>query len=157
VLGFIFGGTSFAVGDAVNGQPFIVFEVNGWHNIVHIATGVFLVAIAAAPTTAITGAIVFGALYVVVTIWGFIAGDNVLGLVSINLPDNLLHLALAILGLAIGLSARGMTGGAPARGRRRRRPGLSRRRCLPGAGTASALGARVTFACTAAERHCSSN
>jgi len=116
VLGFFFGGTSFAVGDAIDGETFIVFEVNGWHNVVHIATGVFLVAMAAAPATAITGAIAFGVLYVVLTIWGFIAMDNVIWLAPINLPDNLLHLALAILGLAIGLSARGKTG-APARGR----------------------------------------
>ncbi len=116
VLGFFFGGTSFAVGEAISGQNFIVFEVNGWHNVVHIATGVFLVAMAAAPATAITGSIVFGVVYIVITIWGFVAVDNVIWLASINLADNLLHLALGILGLAIGLSTRGMAG-APARGR----------------------------------------
>ena len=113
IIGFLIGGngTSFAVGESVQGDQLIVFEVNGWHNIVHILSGVFLVAMASRPSTAVTGALIFGAVYVVVTIWGFIAVDNVLFIAPINLPDNLLHLALAILGLAVGLSAR--SGAAP--------------------------------------------
>ena len=113
IIGFLIGGngTSFAVGESVQGDQLIVFEVNGWHNIVHILSGVFLVAMASRPSTAVTGALVFGAVYVVVTIWGFIAVDNVLFIAPINLPDNLLHLALAILGLAVGFSAR--SGAAP--------------------------------------------
>ena len=113
IIGFLIGGdgTSFAVGEAVQGDQLIVFEVNGWHNIVHILSGVFLVAMASRPSTAVTGALIFGAVYVVVTIWGFIAVDNVLFIAPINLADNLLHLALAILGLAVGFSAR--SGAAP--------------------------------------------
>jgi Domain of unknown function (DUF4383) len=116
VLGFIFGGSAFNVGTVVEGENFIVFEVNGWHNIVHLLTGVFLVAMASAPATAVTGAIVFGVLYLVVALWGFIATQNILFIASTNLADNLLHVALGILGLAVGLSARGMTDGASARG-----------------------------------------
>jgi hypothetical protein len=43
VLGFVFGGTSFDAGGDVQGDEFTIFEVNGWHNVVHIATGAFLV------------------------------------------------------------------------------------------------------------------
>jgi Domain of unknown function (DUF4383) len=118
IIGFLIGGdgTSFEVGEAVQGDLLIVFEVNGWHNIVHILSGVFLVAMASRPSTAVTGALIFGAVYVVVTIWGVIAGDNVLFIAPINLADNLLHLALAILGLAVGLAARSSAPGGAAAG-----------------------------------------
>lgn len=105
ILGFFFGGDSFTTGNNVSGEEFIVFEVNGWHNIVHIATGAFLLLMAAKPASAAIGALAFGAVYVVVTIWGFITGDDILGLVPINDADNFLHLALAIAGIAVGLVA----------------------------------------------------
>jgi hypothetical protein len=43
VLGIVFGGSGFDAGGDVQGDDFIIFEVNGWHNVVHIATGAFLV------------------------------------------------------------------------------------------------------------------
>lgn len=108
VLGFFFGSAAFTTGPGVSGEEFIVFEVNGWHNVVHIATGAFLVFMAAAPATAITGALVFGVVYVVVTVWGFIDGDDVAALIPINVADNFLHLALALVAILIGVSAGGM-------------------------------------------------
>ena len=38
ILGFI-ADSSFGAGNNVNGSDFIIFEVNGWHNIVHILSG----------------------------------------------------------------------------------------------------------------------
>ena len=32
---------------ALDGENFVLFEVNGWHNVVHIASGLFLLALAA--------------------------------------------------------------------------------------------------------------
>lgn len=48
VLGFFFGGGDFTSGSGVSGAPFIVFEVNGWHNIVRLASGAFLLLMAEA-------------------------------------------------------------------------------------------------------------
>jgi hypothetical protein len=112
VLGFIFGSPDFTVGPGVSGEEFIVFEVNGWHNIVHLATGAFLLFMAAKPASAITGALVFGVLYVVVTIWGFVDGSDIATIVPINTADNFLHLVLALVALAVGLSAGGLAGSA---------------------------------------------
>ncbi len=105
ILGFFFGGSDFAAGSGVSGKEFIVFEVNGWHNVVHIATGAFLVVMSPKPASAAAGALAFGLAYVVVTVWGFIDGNDVINLVSINAADNWLHLALAVAGIVVGVTA----------------------------------------------------
>jgi hypothetical protein len=112
VLGFIFGGQSFSTGNPPAAEPFIVFDVNGWHNIVHLATGAFLVFMAATARTAVTGALIFGVIYVVVTVWGFIAQTDILTIIPINTADNFLHLALAIVALAVAFAAGGLAGAA---------------------------------------------
>ena len=104
VLGF-FVNSMFNSGPGVSGDELIVFEVNGWHNIVHLATGAFLILMAASARSAVTGALIFGILYVVVTIYGFVDGDDLLTIVPINTADNFLHLALAIVAIAVALSA----------------------------------------------------
>lgn len=119
VLGFFFGGSDFTIGPGVSGENFIVFEVNGWHNVVHIATGAFLLLMAASARTAITGALVFGVVYVAVTVLGFIDGDDLLTLAPVNTADNFLHLALAVAALLIGATAGGLVGSA------RREPGAT--------------------------------
>src|SRR3712207_6510245 len=63
ILGFIFGDASFESGNPPTSEDFIVFPVNGWHNIVHIATGAFLVLMAGTATSAVTGLLIFGVVY----------------------------------------------------------------------------------------------
>jgi len=108
VLGFIFGGTGFNAGTGVDGEEFIIFEVNGWHNIVHLATGAFLLLMAPKAKAAVTGLLVFGVVYAVVTVWGFIDGNDVLNLVPVNTADNVLHLALTAAALVVAISAGGL-------------------------------------------------
>ena len=112
VLGFFFGGSSFSTGPGVSGQNFIVFEVNGWHNVIHIATGAFLVLMAASASTAITGALLFGVVYAAVTVLGFIDGDDLVTIAPVNTADNWLHLALAAAALLVGVLAGGLFGSA---------------------------------------------
>ena len=84
---------------------FGVFAVNGWHNVLHLATG--LLGLAAAGYLARTYALAFGLLYVVVAVWGFIigGGDSILGIVPVNTADNVLHLIIGVLGLAAGAAS----------------------------------------------------
>ncbi|HEX2298682.1 MAG TPA: DUF4383 domain-containing protein [Pseudonocardiaceae bacterium] len=103
VLGFFFGGAGFGIGDNVSGQDLVVFEVNGWHNIVHLATGGFLVLMAATAGSAVAGLLVFGLVYLAVTILGFLDGTDVLNVMPVNLADNVLHAVLAGLALLIAL------------------------------------------------------
>ncbi len=114
VLGFIFASTNFNVGDSIQGDEFIVFEVNGWHNIVHIASGALLLLAAPKGPLAATMATAFGLVYALVTVWGFVDGDTVLQLIPVNTADNILHLAITAAALFAGLTS----GGLMAAGRR---------------------------------------
>src|SRR3954449_8398619 len=54
-----------------------ILDVNGWHNVVHIVTGLLgLAAFAAGAYAARAYALGLGLVYVVVAIWGFIIGDG---------------------------------------------------------------------------------
>jgi uncharacterized protein DUF4383 len=103
VLGLVFGGTGFDAGSDVQGDDFIIFEVNGWHNVVHIATGAFLVVMSTRAAAAATAALIFGIVYAAVAVWGFVDGDDVVNLVATDTADNWLHVGLAATGLLVGL------------------------------------------------------
>jgi hypothetical protein len=87
----------------LDGEDLIIFEVNGWHNVVHIATGLFLLAFSVRHAAAKTAALVFGVAYAAVSVIGLIDGKDVFGIIPIDKADNVLHLALAALGIAVGL------------------------------------------------------
>src|SRR5829696_195782 len=103
LLGFL-AESAFDTGGAVDGENFIIFEVNGWHNVVHIASGLFLLALMRRHDTARLAALSFGAIYGVVTIIGLIDGKDVLGLFPVNPADNVLHIVLTIAAFAAGLA-----------------------------------------------------
>src|SRR5215208_7775549 len=88
---------------SLDGEDFLIFEVNGWHNIVHIASGAFLLLMSSRHARARTGALVFGAIYGLVAVIGLIDGHDVLGIIPIDPADNVLHVLLAGSALAVGL------------------------------------------------------
>jgi hypothetical protein len=90
---------------ALDGENFILFEVNGWHNVVHIASGLFLLALSGKHRTARTAALAFGAIYAVVTVIGLIDGHDVLGVIPVNPADNVLHILLTVTALAVALTS----------------------------------------------------
>ena len=104
IVGFA-ADSSFETGTNLSGGELIVFEVNGWHNLVHILSGLVGLALWRNPVTARNFALGFGAVYGVVTLWGFIDGNDVLGLIPVNAADNVLHLLIAAAGIAAGLAS----------------------------------------------------
>jgi hypothetical protein len=105
ILGFFYS-TAFGTPgetDALIG----IFDVNGWHNVVHIASGVLGLALAGSPSGARAYAIGFGVVYLLVAIWGFAIGDGeaILDLIPVNTEDNILHVAIALAGIAAGLAS----------------------------------------------------
>lgn len=104
IIGFFVNSNFGDLGSNVDGDNLILFEVNGWHNIVHLASGAVGLALAGSRVGARAFALGFGAVYLVVTIWGFATGDNVLfGLLPVNTADNFLHLGLGLGMVAAGL------------------------------------------------------
>jgi Domain of unknown function (DUF4383) len=92
-----------ATGDALQGDSFLGFEVNGWHNLVHLLSGLVLLSAFAKRKPAKTVALIFGLTYGLVTVIGLIDGNDVLGLIPINPADNILHLALSAVGILAAL------------------------------------------------------
>jgi hypothetical protein len=103
VLGFI-ADASFDTGADVDGSSFLGFEVNGVHNVVHIASGLLLLAGARRPGSARLVCTVFGVTYGVVTAIGLIDGEDVLGIFPVNPADNVLHIGLTVLALGFALT-----------------------------------------------------
>ena len=104
LLGFVVD-SGFDTGNGIDGDKLIVFEVNGIHNLVHLASGLLLLAIAPKRATARYGVIAFGVVYAVVTLIGLVDGEDVLGLIPINAADNVLHIALTLAALLAGFAS----------------------------------------------------
>ena len=106
LIGFLYN-ASFAFGSAVERDAvFGLLDVNGWHNVVHLATGAL--GLALARSAARVYALGLGAVYLLGFVLGLAAGDGgeLLGLIPINTPDNVLHLLLGVTGAAAGLATR---------------------------------------------------
>jgi Domain of unknown function (DUF4383) len=106
IIGFFYS-ASFGSPGSVD-SVFGILAVNAWHNLIHIASGALgLLAYSAGPRESRTYALVFGAVYIVVAIWGFIigSGESILGFVPINTEDNVLHVILGVLGIGAGLAS----------------------------------------------------
>lgn len=101
IVGFFYSASFGGPGEV--GDVFGSFAVNGWHNLLHIVSGG--VGLLVAGYAARGYALALGALYVAVAVWGFVGGDaSILGFIPVDTADNLLHLALGVLGLGAGLT-----------------------------------------------------
>ena len=112
IIGFFYNST-FTSDKSVHDDVFGILSVNGWHNVVHILTGLVTLAFAFQRAAAArTWALVFGVVYIVVAVWGFIigSGDSILSIIPVNTEDSILHL---LLGLA-GIAAYALTAPSPA-------------------------------------------
>jgi hypothetical protein len=107
LVGFLYE-SAFTSDESVRDGVFGVLDVNGWHNLVHIATGALgLLAFTAGAYAARNYALGLGAVYVVVAVWGFVIGDgaSILGIIPINTEDTVLHALIGVAGIAAGLAS----------------------------------------------------
>jgi hypothetical protein len=93
------------------GMPLLLglFMVGVLHNIIHLASGVAAFLGSKSEEGASLYFKVFGVIYAIVTVVGFIQGDTVLGLIHVNLADNILHLAIAAATLGLGFGVKPKT------------------------------------------------
>lgn len=101
ILGVVF----LAVGvlGFVNDPVLGLFEVNGFHNLVHLLSGVLaLGAVAMGEAAVRTFSKIFGLVYGLVAVLGFFMESPLLGLIEVNMADNFLHIVLAVVFLYIG-------------------------------------------------------
>jgi len=85
-----------------------VFHVNAAHNAVHLLTGIVAIICGlASEHAAMLFFRIFGIVYGLVAILGLIGGDRpILGIISNNMADVGLHIAIAAVSLLIGFGAR---------------------------------------------------
>ncbi|GAA4840160.1 DUF4383 domain-containing protein [Luteimicrobium xylanilyticum] len=103
LVGFaITPGVGFA---ATEGKDLIVFEVNPLHNIVHVAIGLTLVLASRTVRSARAVNTTIGAVYLLVGVVGLFLIGSSANIIALNGADNVLHLASAVLLLAVGLAA----------------------------------------------------
>jgi hypothetical protein len=114
IIGFFYSSAFGSPGET--DEVFGLLAVNGWHNVVHIVTGALgLVSMGyAGRARAYAGGL--GVVYLGVAVWGLIlgSGESILDVVPVNAEDNILHLALGVLGIGAYLATP-----APAAGRTR--------------------------------------
>ncbi len=85
-----------------------IFKTNTAHNVVHMATGV--IAIWVGFTSSYAAKLffaIFGIVYVLVAIAGFMHGDqNILGLIANNAANSWLHLVVGVVSLFLGFGVK---------------------------------------------------
>jgi hypothetical protein len=103
IVGFFYN-SEFTSDKSVRDAVFGILDVNGWHNVVHILTGIVGLAVAANYSASRSYALGMGVVYIAVAIWGFIIGDgdSILSIIPVNTEDNVLHLLIGIAGIAAG-------------------------------------------------------
>lgn len=86
-----------------------IFQVDGLHNVIHLLSGLAALLATKSEDMAQMYFRLFGAVYALVAVVGFVQGDTVLGLLDVNMADNLLHtaLAVALLGVGFGVAKSG--------------------------------------------------
>jgi hypothetical protein len=105
---FVLVGLLGFVGNPIVGRSGM-FLTNAVHDVAHILIGVIILVMAGSkPNTALT---VFGVVYLLLAVLGFVMQSPLLGLVEVNAADNWLHVVLGVVLLAAGL---GMKPSAPA-------------------------------------------
>lgn len=102
------GVLGFAPGVTTDGMLLGFFAVDATHNIIHILTGALAIFFARqseenARMFAKAAGVVYAAIAVVGLFW---SGDMLLGLVSVNLADDFLHVIAALVFLWLGFGAR---------------------------------------------------
>jgi Domain of unknown function (DUF4383) len=105
IVGFFYN-SDFTSNKSVHDDVFGILAVNGWHNLVHILSGVVGLIVASSYSSSRVYALGFGAIYILIAIWGFIigSGDSILAIVPVDTEDNILHLLIGIAGIAAGLA-----------------------------------------------------
>ena len=106
ILGFFYESSFETGGTAPRDGVLGILDVNGWHNVVHLASGLVGLAVAGSYRNSRLYALGFGGVYVLVAILGFLYGDgdSIFDLIPVNTEDNILHLLIGVAGIGAGMA-----------------------------------------------------
>ncbi len=90
-----------AVGVALD--PAFESPGEGWHQLIHFASGVVLLGTSARAGTALTAALGFGLFYAAVAVAGVVDGHDVASVIPVQSGDNVLHTVLTVASLGAAM------------------------------------------------------
>jgi uncharacterized membrane protein HdeD (DUF308 family) len=91
----------------VNNPVLGIFQVDTIHDWIHILSGVIaLIAVMSSESYARLYLIVFGIVYGIVAVVGFVNAGNILNIFTVNPADNYLHAAIALVCLGVGFGSK---------------------------------------------------
>lgn len=100
VAGFFL--TGFGDFFGVDGETLILFGINPAHNLIHLVLGVtYLIGARATEAGARAVVLVLSSAYLLVGVLGLLLMDTSANILAINQADNVLHLAVGALGIAV--------------------------------------------------------
>ena len=103
VVFLLIGVLGFVPGVTPDGHLLGIFDVSPIHNVIHLLSGVAALVLASMGERMAQWYFrIFGIVYGLVTVIGIIQGTTVLGLIGVNLADNILHLAITLVALYEG-------------------------------------------------------
>lgn len=83
-----------------------IFVTNTGHDLVHLITGLILIIVAAKSESSIAMILkIFGVIYILVALLGFVTNSPLLGFIAVNSAGNILHLIIGIITLWAGFMA----------------------------------------------------
>jgi hypothetical protein len=102
IVGFFYSASFGSPGEVE--AVFGILDVNGFHNLVHVLSGLLGIVMSRAFGSARVYCLLLAATYAAVTIWGLVVGDGgeILSIVPVNTEDNVLHALIALVSLVVG-------------------------------------------------------
>lgn len=105
ILGLVF--VIMGIAGFFTGSPLLVFQVDTLQNVIHLLSGLIaLYCVNSGYNMARSYLMLFGLIYGLVAVIGWVQGNTVLGLISVNMEDNWLHTAIAVASLVVGFGSK---------------------------------------------------
>jgi hypothetical protein len=92
-----------AVGLAID--PSFEMPGEGWHQLIHMTSGLLLLAIHRDAAIATIAALAFGIAYAAIGVIGVVNGEEVVGLIPVGTSDNIIHSVITLAALGTGLTS----------------------------------------------------
>ena len=107
IVFLLIGGLGFVPGITTDHMLLGIFHVNAAHNVVHLLSGALALWAGMTSFRASKNYFrIFGVVYGLVAVLGFMVGDGLLlGLISNNMADTWLHVVISLVSLVVGFTA----------------------------------------------------
>ena len=105
IFGTLLANTAYTVGDDLPRETWnVFFQFNGWHHLLHVVTGAMLLVAGLRRRWAPLGTFAFGAIYALITPFGWLDGNDIFNVIYSSPRENVVHTLLAIVPMWLGVA-----------------------------------------------------